>query len=91
MILTLLRVGAVLLSLALLAVPAAATAKKPPATASAANSCDLYGPGYKPVGDTGVCLKISGYVEFGVGASFGSRHPASSSDWIKTKPAKNGN
>jgi hypothetical protein len=72
-----------------------AAAKKPPVPVVGAKPCDIYGPGYEPVGDTGVCLKISGYIEFGVDASFGGRgrhsSGAAASDWIKTKPAKTDN
>jgi hypothetical protein len=73
--------------------PASALEKPKDAAGIQPNLCDVYGPGYEPVGATGVCIKITGSVELGVTASFPSGHPpvANSPDWLRTKPAKGGN
>ena len=66
---------------------------KKEAPADAPNFCDVYGPGYRPVGTSGTCIKIDGSIDVGIGASSSGGQPsaAASTDWIKTKPAKNGN
>jgi hypothetical protein len=68
-------------------------ADKKAAPADAPNFCDVYGPGYRPVGTSGTCIKIDGSIDVGIGASSSGGQPsaAASTDWIKTKPAKNGN
>ena len=78
---------------ALLVSPASALEKQKDAPRSQPKPCDVYGPGYQPVGETGVCIKITGSVEVDVTASFPSGHPAvaNSPDWIRSKPAKGGN
>ena len=76
----------------LLAGNAGAADEKAPA-ADAPNPCDVYGPGYRAVGTSGTCIKISGTVDVGISASTsgGKSSAATSTDWIRTKPAKNGN
>ena len=76
----------------LLAGNAGAADEKAPA-ADAPNPCDVYGPGYRPVGTSSTCIKISGSVDVSIGASSsrGAPSAATSTDWIRTKPAKSGN
>jgi hypothetical protein len=71
----------------------AGAAEKKAAPPNPPGPCDVYGPDYKPVGSTGTCIKISGSVEFGVGISAAGGRPsaATSTDWIRSKPSKNGN
>ena len=68
-------------------------ADKKTTPADAPNFCDVYGPGYRAVGTSGTCIKISGTVDVGISASTsgGKSSAATSTDWIRTKPAKNGN
>jgi len=77
---------------ALFAATAGAT-EKTGASTDAPNPCDVYGPGHKPVGTTGTCIKIGGSVEVEIGTSSSGGPPsaATSTDWIRTKPAKGGN
>jgi len=76
-----------------LVLPAAAAAEKPKAASEEQfNPCDIYGPGFKPLGVGNVCLKLGVSVGFGVRASSGGhRSVAETSDWIKKKPAGSGN
>lgn len=76
-----------------LLLPAAGGEKPKPAPDGQPQPCDVYGPGYEPVGGTGICIKITGSVELDVMSSLPSGHPsvANSPDWIRTKPAKGGN
>jgi hypothetical protein len=73
--------------LALFALPAVAVEKQA-SWADTPSPCDVYGPGYKAAGATGACVKIGGSVELDI--SSGQPPAASSTDWIKTTPAKNG-
>ena len=54
---------------------------------------DAAGPGFEPLGNSGVCIRIGGSVDFGVSSSGhgGSSSVANSADWIRGKPAKSGN
>ncbi len=65
----------------------------PAADPPAANPCDVYGPDYKPVGASGTCVKLGGSIEFDVGITSTGGHPSvtTSTDWIRTKPARKGN
>jgi hypothetical protein len=78
---------------ALIVSPAATAERQKNSPGSEPKPCDVYGPGYQPVGDTGVCIKITGAVEFDAAASLAGGHPsvANLPDWIRTKPAKGGN
>jgi len=64
-----------------------------PAADPPANPCDVYGADYKPVGVTGTCVKIGGSISLDVGITSSGGRPsvATSTDWIRTKPAKNAN
>jgi hypothetical protein len=64
-----------------------------PAADPPANPCDVYGADYKPVGVTGTCVKIGGSISLDIGISSSGGRPsvATSTDWIRTKPGKNGN
>jgi hypothetical protein len=46
--------------------------------------CDVYGPGFEPVGGSAVCVKIGVSVTVGVRSGGRGNPVASSSDWIRT-------
>jgi hypothetical protein len=70
-----------------------ARAGERPAAPPAPDFCAAYGPGYKAVGSSGTCVKVTGSVEVDVSASPSGRHPsaADSTGWITTRPPAGGN
>src|SRR5262245_6895302 len=67
--------------------PASAADKTKPSAENQPKPCAVYGPGFEPVGDSGVCVRIGVSVEMGVKASFhrGKSSVATSADWIDVK------
>jgi hypothetical protein len=57
----------------LMALPAAADDQSDAADAEAARVCDAYGPGYRPIPGTTVCVKTGGDVRFGASVGSGSQ------------------
>ena len=93
MIRTILIIATAACCATVLGLPAAAAEKPKVASDDLPKPCDVYGPGYKPLGaGSDVCIKIGVSVQFVARASSGGHSSvADTSDWIKTKPAGAGN
>lgn len=68
-------------SLALLAGPAFAENPPPaPRADTFAAICDAYGPGYRNIPGTDICLRVGGYVQLDVFGTFGKGPAGTSQD-----------
>ena len=72
-------------------VPASAAEKPADLPKGQSGFCDIYGPGFEPVAGTGVCVKIGGSIAIGISSGGHPGALATSSNWITTKPAPQGN